>query len=144
MTFWFERARAQIEAGRSEARRSCWLQTPFDGGNRPVLERILESGGIFMAWSDRPWILDGAAVRVSIVGFDDGSQKERTYWMGLPVSAIHADLTASANVAARCLYLENAGLCFLGIMKGGPFDLTAEQASVHACRARSTQWAAKL
>ena len=47
-------------------------------GNRPVLERILESGGIFMAWSDRPWILDGAAVRVSIVGFDDGSQKERT------------------------------------------------------------------
>ena len=42
------------------------------GANREVLERIKESGDIFMAWSDEPWVLDGAAVRISIVGFDDG------------------------------------------------------------------------
>src|ERR1035441_617705 len=67
VTFWFERARAQIQAG--EAKRVGLLATNSIRmvGNRPVLERILESGGIFMAWSDRPWILDGAAVRVSIV-----------------------------------------------------------------------------
>jgi type II restriction/modification system DNA methylase subunit YeeA len=98
-------------------------------GNRPVLERILESGGIFMAWSDRPWILDGAAVRVSIVGFDNGSQKAQTL-DGLPVECINADLTASANVASAVALRENAGLCFLGVMKGGPFDLTEEQAKV--------------
>lgn len=128
VTFWFERARAQIQAGR--AKRAGLLATNSIRmvGNRPVLERILESGGIFMAWSDRPWILDGAAVRVSIVGFDDGSQKQRVL-DGQIVSEIHADLTASANVASALPLPENAGLCFLGIMKGGPFDLTAEQAS---------------
>ena len=35
-----------------------------------------------MAWSDRAWILDGAAVRVSMVGFDDGSQTEANIWTG--------------------------------------------------------------
>src|SRR5208337_853219 len=90
VTFWFERARAQIEAGR--AKRAGLLATNSIRmvGNRPVLERILESGSIFMAWSDRPWILDGAAVRVSMVGFDDGSQEARTL-DGLPVESINAD-----------------------------------------------------
>ena len=127
VTFWFERARAQIEAGK--AKRAGLLATNSIRmvGNRPVLERILESGSIFMAWSDRPWILDGAAVRVSMVGFDDDTQKERVL-DGLSVSAIHADLTASANVASALPLPENADLCFLGVMKGGPFDLTAEQA----------------
>ena len=49
---------------------------------------------------------------------------------GQLVSEIHADLTASANVASALSLPENAGLCFLGMMKGGPFDLTAEQARV--------------
>jgi hypothetical protein len=62
-----------------------------------------------------------------MVGFDDGSQTERVL-DGLPVSEIHADLTASANVASALPLPENAGLCFLGVMKGGPFDLTEEQA----------------
>jgi type II restriction/modification system DNA methylase subunit YeeA len=129
VTFWFERARAQIQAGR--AKRAGLLATNSIRmvGNRPVLERILESGGIFMAWSDRPWILDGAAVRVSIVGFDDGSQKEHIL-DGQSVSVIHADLTASVNVSTAVALPENAGLCFLGVMKGGPFDLTEEQAHV--------------
>jgi hypothetical protein len=129
VTYWFERARSHIESRRS--RRAGLLATNSIRmvGNRPVLERILESGGVFMAWSDRPWILDGAAVRVSMVGFDGGLQKERVL-DGLPVSAIHADLTARANVASALPLPENAGLCFLGIMKGGPFDLTAEQARV--------------
>lgn len=127
VTFWFERARAQIEAGR--AKRAGLLATNSISmvGNRPVLERILESGGIFMAWSDRPWILDGAAVRVSLIGFDDGSQTELTL-DGQSVAEIHADLTASANVAGALPLPENASLCFLGVMKGGPFDLTPEQA----------------
>ncbi len=129
VTFWFERARAQLEAGK--AKRAGLLATNSISmvGNRPILERILETGGIFMAWSDRPWILDGAAVRVSILGFDNGSQKERVL-DGQPVSAIHADLTASADVASALPLRENAGLCFLGIMKGGPFDLTDAQARV--------------
>ena len=127
VTFWFERARAQIQEG--NAKRAGLLATNSIRmvGNRPVLERILESGGIFMAWSDRPWILDGAAVRVSMVGFDDGSQKERVL-DGLPVEVIHADLSGEANVASAVALPENSNLCFQGILKSGPFDLTPEQA----------------
>ncbi|MGB8477668.1 MAG: DNA methyltransferase [Acidobacteriaceae bacterium] len=128
VTYWFERARAQIGAGK--AKRAGLLATNSIRmvGNRPVLERIKETGGIFMAWSDRPWILDGAAVRVSMVGFDDGSQTERTL-DGQSVEVIHADLTASANVAGALKLPENANLCFLGVTKGGPFDLAPEQAA---------------
>lgn len=127
VTFWFERAREQIAAGR--AKRGGLLATNSIRmvGNRPVLERILETGGIFMAWSDRPWILDGAAVRVSMVGFDNGSQVGCTL-DGHHVMAIHADLSGEANVASAVPLAENESLCFLGVMKGGPFDLTEDQA----------------
>ena len=67
-------------------------------------------------------------MRVSIVGFDDGEQTERTLG-GIPVVAIHADLSAEANVASAVALSENHGLCFIGVTKGGPFDLTPERAS---------------
>jgi len=47
---------------------------------------------------------------------------------GAPASVIHADLTAEANVASALSLKENQNLCFLGVTKGGPFDLTVEQA----------------
>ena len=43
------------------------------GANRKVLARIKETGDIFFAWSDEPWIVEGAAVHVSIIGYDDGT-----------------------------------------------------------------------
>ena len=92
-------------------------------GNRPVLERIEKTGNVFMAWSYRPWLLEGAAVRVSMVGFDDGSEPEHTL-DGAPVAQIHADLTAESNLTSALPLKENERLCFLGMMKGGPFDIT--------------------
>ena len=49
VTYWFERARAQIESG--FAKRAGLLATNSITmvGNRRILERILETGGIFMA-----------------------------------------------------------------------------------------------
>jgi hypothetical protein len=43
------------------------------GANRKVLEPIAEAGAIFEAWSDEGWTVEGAAVRVSLVCFSDGS-----------------------------------------------------------------------
>jgi hypothetical protein len=80
-----------------------------------------------MAWSDNPWILEGAAVRISIIGFDDGSETARVL-DGKEVEEIHADLTTHSNVTGALPLSENAGLCFLGIMKGGPFDITGQEA----------------
>jgi type II restriction/modification system DNA methylase subunit YeeA len=127
VTYWIEKAHTQIAA--SKAHRAGLLATNSirQGGNRPVLESIIASGGIFMAWSDHPWVLDGAAVRVSLIGFDNGTQEARTL-DGIPVEAIHSDLTASAKLTSALTLRENVSLCFEGIKKTGPFDITAMQA----------------
>jgi type II restriction/modification system DNA methylase subunit YeeA len=126
VTYWFEKARRQIAAGK--AKRAGLLATNSIRmvGNRSVLERIKDSGGIFMAWSDRAWVLDGAEVRVSIVGFDDGTQKNLTF-DGFPTEAIHSDLSTQANVASALELPENANLCFIGVYLCGSFDLSEEQ-----------------
>ena len=127
VTFWFEKARRQVET--SSGARAGLLATNSISmvGNRPILERIKTSGDIFMAWSDRPWLLNGAAVRVAMVGFDDGSETNREL-DGNAVATIHADLSSFANVASALSLEENDDLCFLGMMKGGPFNITADAA----------------
>jgi type II restriction/modification system DNA methylase subunit YeeA len=127
VTFWFEKSRDQIAKG--AAKRAGLLATNSISmvGNRLALRRIKESGDIFLAWSDRPWTLEGAAVRVSMVGFDNGLEVERVL-DGNSVQTIFADLTAESNVVEAVQLEENEGLCFLGMMKGGPFELSLHDA----------------
>jgi type II restriction/modification system DNA methylase subunit YeeA len=127
VTFWFEKARAQIGSGNTKRAGLLATNSISMVGNRPVLERIKQTGDIFMAWADRPWLLNGAAVRVAMLGFDDGTEEYRIL-DGEVVQTIHADLTSQSNVAGAARLEDNEGLCFLGIMKGGPFDITAEEA----------------
>lgn len=67
--YWFEKARAQIEAGQLHAAGLVSTNSIRGGANRKVLDRIVETTHIFCAWSDEPWVNDGAAVRVSMTGF---------------------------------------------------------------------------
>lgn len=122
VTYWFERARQHIEAG--VARRAGLLATQaIRGGlNRRVLERIKRTGDIFMAWSDRQWVLDGAAVHVSVVGFDRGEETSRTL-DGVIVSEINANLTEGTNLTLAHRLAENIGLSYRGDTKGGAFDI---------------------
>jgi len=129
VTYWFERARTEIEKSTSVRVGLLATNSIRMVGNRPVIERVKETGDIFWAWSDRPWILEGAAVRVSMIGFDNGAQTERSL-DDKPVNAIHADLTCESNIAAAALLTENADLCFQGILKSGPFDIDDRQASL--------------
>jgi hypothetical protein len=73
--YFHEKSRAAIRAGRT--RRAGLLATQGIRGqaNRRVLQRILDTGAIFFARSDEPWILGGAGVRISFVGQDDGSTR---------------------------------------------------------------------
>ena len=121
--YWFEKARSQIAKG--EAGRAGLLATQGirGGRNRVVLDRIADSGAIFWAQSDREWTLDGAAVRVSMVGFDDGAQTDREL-DGLRVSEIYANLRSGATDVTKARRLkENLGVSFMGDTKGGPFDI---------------------
>ena len=121
--YWLEKARAQIADGK--ARRAGLLATQairFQS-NRPVLERIKETGDIFAAVSDQDWVLDGANVHISVVCFDNGSETNRTL-DGERVNNINADLTGGADLTQARTLSENDDLSFMGITKIGPFEIT--------------------
>ena len=127
VTYWFEKARAQVESGKAKRVGLLATQSIRAGANLKILERIKAAGDIFMAWSDRPWILDGAAVRVSMVGFDDSSQSKRTL-DGKQVEVIHANLTSEADTTTAHGLPENAKITFQGPVKVGSFELTDMEA----------------
>ena len=120
--YWFEKARTMLEQGRAKRAGLLATQGIRGGTNRRVLQRIKESGDIFLAWSDQPWILDGATVHISIVGFDDGSELNRQL-NGVAVGSINANLTMGADLTAAVRLGENLGIAFMGDTKGGPFDI---------------------
>ncbi|MDE2752392.1 MAG: class I SAM-dependent DNA methyltransferase, partial [Gemmatimonadota bacterium] len=127
VTYWHEKAREMIAQRR--ARRAGLLATNRIRGSagRQTMNRIKETGDIFMAWSDEPWVVEGAAVHVSIVGQDDGSEEER--WLdGKPVDAINSNLSTGVDVAQAGSLAENHGACFMGDTKVGAFDIRGEVA----------------
>ncbi len=121
--YWFEKARQQIQDGRCKRAGLLATQGIRGGANRKVLERIKETGDIFFAVSDRDWILDGANVHVSMVGFDGGTEQERVL-DGHPTPEIHINLSGAVNVTQAARLSANTGICYLGVMKAGDFDIT--------------------
>ncbi len=122
--YWFEKARALIEVDCIKRVGLLATQGIRGGANRTVLERIKSTGDIFWAQSDRNWILDGANVHVSMVGFDDGIEHLRTL-DGQSVPAINADLTSTVDMTKAQPLNENFSIAFIGTQKGGPFDVSA-------------------
>ncbi len=120
--YWFEKARAHIADGKCTRAGLLATQGIRGGANREVLKRIMESGGIFWAESDRPWILDGANVHVSMVGFDGGAEKTLTL-DGKTVETINANLTAAADTVAARQIPANVDISYQGPVKVGKFDI---------------------
>ncbi len=128
VTYWFEKARAMVEEGRVQRVGLLATQGIRGGANRRVLERVKESGDIFLGWSDEPWVLDGAAVHVSFVCFDNGKEKGRQL-DGNPVAEIHSNLTSGVDLTKARRLRENLGISFMGDTKGGPFDIPEDLAT---------------
>ena len=135
--YWFEQAREAI-VRRPETRAGLLATQAIRGGaNREVLKAIKRSGDIFFAVDDREWVLDGAAVQVSMVGFDDGREARRrllrhsggTKYEELQVEGINSDLTTQSDFTAARRLRENAGLSFMGVTKVGPFEVSAIEAA---------------
>ena len=126
--YWFEKSREMVESEKTKRVGLLATQGIRGGQNRRVLERIKATGDIFEAHSDRPWVLDGAAVHVSIVCFDDGSQGDRLL-DGQAVSDINPDLSKGADVTTAKKLGRNVGISFIGDMKKGKFEITESIAS---------------
>ena len=122
VAYWFERSWQQVK--KEKAMRAGLLATQAirSPTNRNVIDRIAKEGSIFLAWSDRPWILDGAAVRVSMIGFDNGIEQEK-HLNGEDVSHINAALTKNIDLTIAKLLKENEKLSFQGSMIGGSFQI---------------------
>jgi type II restriction/modification system DNA methylase subunit YeeA len=125
--YWFEAARAHVESGRCHRAGLLATQGIRGGANREVLSKIKQSGGIFFAESDRPWVLDGANVHVSMVGFDDDTDTVRVL-DGERVPQINPNLTASVDVTLARSLSGNCGVAFQGPVKVGRFELPPEGA----------------
>ena len=125
VTYWFEKARTQIEASKCQRAGLVATNSLRGGANQKVLARICDTTHIFNAWSDEEWINEGAAVRVSLVSFGniEGAKLD-----GSAVKTIHADLTAGEglNLTQAKPLKENAGVAFIGTVKVGAFDIPGE------------------
>ena len=125
--YWFEKSRQQIEKGKCQRAGLLATQGIRGGSSREVLESIKRTGDIFFAVSNQAWILAGADVRVSMIGFDNGSEKNRTI-DGKTIDDINANLTTATDVTEAKLLKANHRACFQGSQKIGSFDIEDELA----------------
>ncbi|MYE54269.1 MAG: class I SAM-dependent DNA methyltransferase [Chloroflexi bacterium] len=128
--YWFEKARAEIEAGRCKRAGLLATQAIRFQSNRPVLERIKQSGDIFHVVSDREWRSndpDTASVHISIICFDDGIEQVRVL-DDIRTSNINADLTRGPDLTQAMRLTENRNQSFQGISPVGDFEITEEVA----------------
>lgn len=125
--YWFEKAREQIEGKMCKRAGLLATQGIRGGGSREVLEAIKRTGEIFFAVSDRDWVLGGATVHVSMVGFDDGTEKQRIL-DGRSVRNIHANLSSSFDTTAPSKLSGMGTISFRGVPKVGRFEISDSDA----------------
>lgn len=133
--YWFHKAHEQIRAGQLQRAGLVSTNSIRGGANRKVLDAIADELAIFNAWSDEQWINDGAAVRVSLVGFAASVPESGAWLDGQQVGRINADLTAGTNADSVVADLtkakqlsENKGSSFQGAVKVGDFDIPGDTA----------------
>ncbi len=133
--YWFDKAGQQIASGKATRVGLVATNSIRGGANRRALSAATNNRRIFEAWSDEPWVIDGAAVRVSLVCFSRAGDESvaSTRLDGAAVDEIYTDLTARRDgigvdlTNARRL-AENDGVAFMGDTKGGPFDIPGDLA----------------
>ena len=133
--YWFAKAGEQVREIKVERVGLVATNSIRGGANRRALQAATAGRPISDAWSDEPWVVDGAAVRVSLICFSGAADKYRpeTRLDGEPVDEIHADLTAKRGgtgidlTGARRIPA-NGGVAFMGDTKSGAFDVSGDLA----------------
>lgn len=130
VAYWVAKGWAALVRSRAERVGLVTTNSIRGGANRRLLDPIANAAALIAVWSDQPWTIEGAAVRVSLLIFGaeavDSPQLD-----GLNVQRINADLTgATFDLTKAARLTQNAGVAFMGDTKGGPFDVPGELARV--------------
>nr|WP_293604042.1 DNA methyltransferase [Polaromonas sp. UBA4122] len=131
--YWFVKALNALKFNGLGAAGFVATNSIRGGDNRAVLSPIADQFHIFNAWSDEPWVNEGAAVRVSLVSF--GNATTHFELNGQPVARINADLSASrvgeANVdlTTSVALPESQKAAFSGFQMNGNFNVTRDHAA---------------
>jgi type II restriction/modification system DNA methylase subunit YeeA len=127
--FWFEKARAEVEAGHTKRVGLVATSSIRGGTNRPVLDRIGQEATIFDAWSEQPWTVEGARVEVSLICFCARSITPATIKLdGQSVQGINSDLTTGIDLTCARPLKQNKRASLLGIQTSGPHDISGDLA----------------
>ena len=128
--FWFAVADRQIRRKRTTRVGLVATNSIRGGENRFVIDTIQERHRIFEAWSDEEWVVEGAAVRVSLICFQslDDTNSEQLHLNGRTVNEINSDLSNSTNLTMAKRLLENSLIAFEGTKKYGRFEVPGETA----------------
>ena len=126
---WFDKA-ARLIVDKKTVRAGLVATNSIRGGrNRAVLDRIVEDGVILDAWANEPWVVDGAAVRVSLVCFGRKDAELPVRLDGKDVTRINSDLTAgTVDLTKAQKVTRNVGCAFMGDVKAGAFDIPGDLA----------------
>ena len=127
--YWFAKAGRLVAEGRVQRAGLVATNSIRGGTNRRVLDRILKEGAIFEAWPDEPWVVEGAAVRVSLICFAGSDDGVAARLDGEDTSRINADLSGGPLDLTQSVPLgTNKGVAFQGDIKRGPFDIPGDLA----------------
>ncbi len=127
--YWFHKAGALVAQGKVVRAGLVATNSIRGGRNRAVLDRIVKAAAIFDAWSDEPWVIDGAAVRVSLICFTRKTANLASHLNGEAVSRINADLTMTeTDLTSAAKLARNRAAAFVGGMKKGNFDVPGDLA----------------
>jgi len=125
--YWFELARRIMNRKGSIRVGLLATQGIRGGSNRKVLERICADGRIFFAESDRVWVLEGATVHISMIGFAKTNVGD-CLLDRREVPSINPDLSADVDVTVARKLAENKNVGFRGTVSSGTFDIDLQQA----------------
>ena len=134
--YWFEKAGKQIQDGKATRAGLVATNSIRGGANRRALQAATNARRIFEAWGDEPWVIDGAAVRVSLICFGrvDDERVAQARLDGRRVNEIYTALTAHNDGAAGIDLTTarrlpaNSNVAFIGDAKHGTFDVSGDQA----------------
>ncbi|HEV2335745.1 MAG TPA: DNA methyltransferase [Stellaceae bacterium] len=128
VAYWFAKASDRMRQGRVKRAGLVATQAIRRGASRSVLDRIAQEATIYDAWADEPWVVRGAAVRVSLICFGINAPTVSRL-DGHAVPEIHSDLSGEGIDLTSATHLEeNSSVCFQGPVKVGSFDVSGAQA----------------